>query len=208
MPASAERLRTTITRHVDLPFWLVPGMGPGPRPLLLWLHGAGGKGSQPADHAAEPVLVAAAVHAPWMTVACPCAPAACSGWSVTDLLALLDHLIAGGAVDPRRIIIGGVSMGGRGAYEVAYDHAQRLAGLIALAAIGLPTLAPRLGALPCWLVHGGDDGVVPVAAARAMQAALPAATYRELPGIGHNCVAPAIADAALWAWIAERMVGV
>lgn len=151
----------------------------------------------------NPVLVAAALHAPQVTVVCPCAPAGCSGWPVVDLLILLDHLSAAGAVDPQRVIIGGVSMGGRGAYEVAYDHAERLVGLIAMAAIGLPTLAPRLGALPCWLVHGTDDTVVPVAAARAMHVVLPSATYRELPGIGHDCTASALADATLWRWITE-----
>lgn len=188
-------LRTTLVRPLELPY-LAQGLRPG-APLLCVLHGAGEKGCAPDELARRPVLAAAARYASELAVIQPCCPAGVSGWDLEALGALLDHLA------PGPVVLVGTSMGGRGAWQFAYDHAARLAGLVAIAALGMPILTPRLGSLPVWMVHGAHDRVVPVARAREMAAALPAARYRELPEAGHDCERDAFEDPDLWAWIAD-----
>lgn len=197
MPASAEvhHLRTELVQAIELPY-LGVRLRPG-APLLLWLHGAGEKGCPPERLADQAIVAAAARHAPELALALPVCPAGRSGWRAHELIALLD------ALDPGPVIVAGTSMGGRGAWELAYDHAERLAGLIAIAAVGLPMLAPRLGDLPCWIAHGRRDAVVPIGRGREMADALPDATWRELDA-GHACTSNALRDPALWSWIARQ----
>jgi len=64
------------------------------------------------------------------------------------------------------------------------DPAAALAGLEVLATADLRAGLGAL-ALPTLVLHGEADGIVPVAAGRALAAALPSARLATLPGAGH-----------------------
>jgi pimeloyl-[acyl-carrier protein] methyl ester esterase len=96
--------------------------------------------------------------------------------------------------------------GGEAAARWWEEQASRFAGTAlarGLEALATLDLRARAGALrvPVRLVHGEDDAVVPLAAARALAASLPQARLLALPGHGHAL--PFIAPAAVAAALAE-----
>lgn len=68
--------------------------------------------------------------------------------------------------------------------EPATDPAAALAGLDVLAGADLRAGLPGLD-LPALVLHGEADAIVPVAAGRALAAALPRARLATFPGLGH-----------------------
>lgn len=196
--------RRTVTRELRLDHLLQVPDGDGPFPLVLYLHGAGAKGDDLGLVAREALPQRAGGSRP-IVLACPQCPAARSGWPIDDLMALLDHLLATQPIDPRRVVVTGVSMGGRGAWEMAYDHAGRLAGIVPVCAFAIPTLAPRVGRLPVWMHHGDHDAVVPISSAERMYDAMTAAgappRFTRHAGCGHD-LAGRVYDETFWAWAA------
>ena len=69
-----------------------------------------------------------------------------------------------------------------------------------------PDATPQLAraAIPALVIVGEEDGITPVAEARAMASALPESTLAVLPRAGHlaNLEAPDAFQAALWPWLA------
>ena len=65
--------------------------------------------------------------------------------------------------------------------------------------------AKKVGKLPVWMFHGGDDGVVPTEQSRRMDAALTArhaeVKYTEFPGVNHGSWDKAYATSDLWTWM-------
>jgi pimeloyl-ACP methyl ester carboxylesterase len=95
-------------------------------------------------------------------------------------------------------------MGGRGVYELLYEYAESFHAAVALAAFGIPTLAPRLTDTPLWIAHGVEDSIVPVERADDMAAVLPHARYQRLTGVGHNCAEACFSDPTLWQWLKQQ----
>jgi poly(3-hydroxybutyrate) depolymerase len=110
-------------------------------------------------------------------------------------LAALDRTISEFAIDPERVYLTGMSMGGNGAWYLAYHNPDRFAALVVVCgfideftgmtsgvrypAIVTPlvsdpfaAIAHRLKHVPIWLVHGDADPTVPVEVSRRMTSAL------------------------------------
>ena len=146
-------------------------------------------------------------------------------------LAALDRSLAEFNGDKARVYLTGLSMGGNGAWYLAYHHADRFAAVVVVcgfvaeftgttsgvrypaivsAAGGDPhaAIAERVSRLPIWIFHGDADPTVPVDISRRMAAALKAAganvQYTELPGVGHNSWDPAYDRADLFKWLLEQ----
>ncbi len=95
------------------------------------------------------------------------------------------------AVDPQRIVLTGISMGGYGTWRYGASRAKRFAALMPICGGGDPADAPLLARFPIWAFHGADDPVVPPAASRSMVAAVRSAggnvTYTEYLKVAHDC---------------------
>lgn len=93
-------------------------------------------------------------------------------------------------IDPARRYVTGLSMGGYGTWEMIERYPNYFAAAAPIAGGGDPSLAARLVGLPIWAFHSTDDPVVPVAASRAMIAAIRAAggspRYTEFTDQGHG----------------------
>lgn len=123
--------------------------------------------------------------------------------------AALDQSMRDYAIDPQRVSLTGISMGGAGAWSLAIEQRRRFSALAPVcgwAPRPYQKSAERLRGLPIWILHGSDDPVIPVAESRAMAAALGAdATYTELPGVKHNSWDPAYETTGVVEWlIAQR----
>jgi predicted peptidase len=128
-------------------------------------------------------------------------------------LAALDRSLTEFKADASRVYLTGLSMGGNGAWYLAYHHPERFAALVVVcgfvgeftgttsgvhyppivpASSGDPytAIAKRVARLPIWIFHGDADATVPVDVSRRMASALKAigadVQYTELPGVGHN----------------------
>ena len=177
-------------------------------PLVLFLHGAGERGSRvEAVKANGPPRMIEQGHDFPAIVVSPQCPA--DSWWTDHLLplkALLDQVAADHRVDPERIYITGLSMGGYGALALAADDPERFAGVVAICGGGSPVIARRLRAKPVWLFHGDADRIVPVSQTRDMAAWLERAGNERLKvtiyeGVDHDSWTPAYADAEMWEWL-------
>jgi predicted peptidase len=148
-----------------------------PAPVVLFLHGAGERGT---DNAAQllhfPEKMAQAGPSEMMQVA----------------LAALDQVRTEfqEAIDPARIYLTGLSMGGYGTWELAMRHSDWFAAAAPICGGGDEALAERLKTLPIWAFHGDQDTVVWPERSERMVAAVNLAGGRArlslLPGVGHD----------------------
>jgi predicted peptidase len=206
-------------------------------PALLALHGAGERGSD--GFRQTQVGIASAIR--WSPEQFPCivvlpqAPADSSwlGEPATAALAALDATLREFAVDPDRVSLTGISMGGYGVWHLAFMAPDRFAAIVPVCGGIVPSarttsvhLAPenagqadpythvaaRVASIPVWIFHGAQDDIIPVSESQRMVAALKAAgaapLYTEYPGIGHGCWDRAYGEPDLWKWVlAQRRPG-
>src|SRR6185437_1098771 len=72
-------------------------------------------------------------------------------------LEALDEVLRDYKVDPKRVVLTGLSMGGRGSWEMAAAHPDRFAAVIPICGPGDPDAAGRLKGLPVWTFCGDAD---------------------------------------------------
>ncbi len=73
------------------------------------------------------------------------------------VVGILDEVIAQNPIDPARIYLTGLSMGGYGSWELAERMPERFAALVPICGGGDETQAGRLVGLPIWAWHGDAD---------------------------------------------------
>ena len=83
------------------------------------------------------------------------------------LAELIDWTAADGSVDPLRIHLTGISIGGYGSWALGALHLERFAAIVPVCGCGSPGFGfcRRVRALkevPIWVFHGARDDVVPV----------------------------------------------
>jgi predicted peptidase len=141
-------------------------------PLLLFLHGAGERGDdlELVKTHGPPKLIAQGQEFPFI-VASPQCPEVLR-WGPVELLALLDDLSDRYKVDPDRIYVTGLSMGGFGAWQLAAYAPDRLAAIAPICGGGEVRWAERIAHLPVWAFHGAQDRAVPVKRSEEMVQAL------------------------------------
>jgi CubicO group peptidase (beta-lactamase class C family)/pimeloyl-ACP methyl ester carboxylesterase len=137
-------------------------------PLLLFLHGSGERGQdlEKVKLHGPPKLIAQGKEFPFMVVSPQCATG--GGWNTDQLVALLDHIEEKYKVDPDRIYVTGLSMGGYGTWSLAAKIPDRLAAIAPICGGGDVAAAASLTKLPTWVFHGAKDNVVPVANSQDM----------------------------------------
>ncbi len=198
-------------------------------PLVLFLHGAGERGSgnlaQTNDTGIIPSLTEAAFYAehPCIILAPQCpegeqwvdTPWAEGSYSVADTpvsaaLSAVTELLAKTCeeypADPARLYAAGVSMGGYGAWDMLLRNPDVFAAAVILCGAGDPSAAESVKHIPVWLFHGSLDEEVPPSGSREMAAALIAAgasdvRYREYPEYGHWIWLGAYEEPGLLPWL-------
>jgi predicted peptidase len=169
-------------------------------PLVIFLHGSGERGN---DNRAQLVHFAGACASPEFQKKAPCyvlamqCPAG-ETWSPIDIKAMrekgegprfaqeptramralmqaIEEVIATKAVDPTRVYLTGLSMGGFGAFDLAARRPDLFAAVVPICGGGDPATAATVARIPFYIVHGTDDPVVPVALSRTMRDAIAAA---------------------------------
>ncbi len=133
-------------------------------PLLVFLHGAGERGGnlELLKKHGPPKLIAAGKKFEAIVVS-PQVPAG-EFWNPHGVKALVDTVAKEHRVDPKRIYITGISMGGFGTFDTIAAYPDTFAAAIPIcggAGINVVKFGP-LKDLPIWIFHGAKDPVVPV----------------------------------------------
>ena len=178
-------------------------------PLVVFLHGAGERGDDPAalmKHFLPAMLseeyrerFPCYILAPqcpkdgrwanrdWRSEENPDGSMAAPMKAAADLV---DAALGEFPIDPDRVYLTGISMGGYGTWDWAVRDPGRWAAAMPICGGGNPERAAALKGLPLWVTHGDKDPAVPVKLSREMVAAVSAAggspIYIEYPGMGHD----------------------
>jgi predicted peptidase len=133
-------------------------------PLILFLHGAGERGDNldAVKRHGPPKLIEHGKQFPFIVVSPQCPNGHWWNNELVPLTALLDEIVAKYKVDPDRVYLTGLSMGGFGTWALAAYSPERFAAIIPICGGGEPLLTRVLRKMPVWAFHGGKDPVVPV----------------------------------------------
>lgn len=226
-----EAREYTDTTGKKLPYRLFKPekIEPGKKyPLVLLLHGAGERGSDNKiqltwwwKSGQRSLLTSPAFVESGAFALCPQCPSEKQWvdvpWSKGSFksptiseplrlaLELTDATIKDLPIDPDRVYVTGLSMGGYGTWDALARRPELFAAGIPICGAGDPEKAATIAHIPVWAWHGDKDGAVPVQGSRDMIEALKKAgakpRFNELPGVGHNSWSPAYADADFWPWL-------
>jgi predicted peptidase len=189
-----------------------------PWPVILFLHGAGERGADGLLPTEVGIASAIRRHRDWFPaiVVIPQCAAEDVWWSegmMSRALRCVEAVSREYHLDPQRLYLTGLSLGGAGTWHLGARAARHFAALVPICGFidlgpssGVePRIARELRDTPVWVFHGGQDDRVPVIKSREMVAALRAAggnvQYTEYPNGGHNVWDQAYADPTLWRWL-------
>ena len=150
-------------------------------PLILFLHGSG-EGGHDLDLVKThgvPKVVESMDDFPFVVVSPQCpADSFWVGYSahhtneLVGLKALLDSVLTTYAVDPSRVYLTGLSLGGVATWALAARHPEMFAAIAPVCGSGHPLMRYSLQDTPAWVFHGAKDAVVPPERAEEMVEAL------------------------------------
>ena len=181
-------------------------------PVVLFLHGAGERGQDgvvPAQVGLGPAILHQGDF-PAIVVF----PQARETWAANSAdikaaLAALADVMTAYATDPKRVVLTGLSMGGRGSWELSAVQPGLFAAVVPICGPGRTDEAARMRDLPVWSFCGDADRAPTVLGIRAMIEALKRegihARLTEYRGVGHNSWDRAYNDPELREWmLAQR----
>jgi predicted peptidase len=226
--------RSHLARHVfetgkgKLPYRLLVPDDYDPKksyPLVIFLHGAGERGTNNEAQLVHGVSAFARETGrkshPCFLIAPQCPPG--KRWVEVDwsakahkmpaepsepmalLLELLPQLQKRYSIDPKRIYVTGLSMGGFGTWDLLARRPSAFAAAIPICGGGDESTAARIKDVPVWVFHGDRDGAVKVERSRNMVAALRKAggkpKYTEYKGVGHDSWTRTYNDPEVLKWL-------
>jgi predicted peptidase len=178
-------------------------------PLLLFLHGAGERGSdiEKVKEHGPPKLVENGKVFPFVIVSPQCPEGEAWNWRLKSLSVLLDEIVAHNKVDPDRIYVSGLSMGGFGTWALASYTPERFAAIVPICGGGEPSSIRRLKNLSIWAFHGAKDPIVPVERSQELMDVLKEVGNMRLtiyPGVGHDSWTATYDNPEIYKWLLEQ----
>jgi predicted peptidase len=221
-PLKTERTTLRISRNVEMRYLVYLPKDYDPKggrrwPLMLFLHGAGERGTNIQNVAIHgPLsLVKKGREFPFIIVAPQCPEGQL--WENGPLLKLLERVSKQFAVDTNRVYLTGLSMGGYGTWNLGVAHPDLFAAMVPICGGGetidvLLAEGERAGALkklPVWAFHGAKDTVVPPEESERMVRALKKLGCREVkltiyPEANHNSWTETYNNPELYEWLLKH----
>lgn len=193
-------------------------------PVILFLHGAGERGTDGLRQTQVGLGTAIRQHPDWFPaiVVMPQSPpdSIWRGAAADGAVAAMEAAVKEFRGDRHRLYLAGLSMGAYGAWTMALKRPRMFAAIVAVCGGLLPPthfteldaglreadpyaeLARRLTGTPVWLFHGAQDSVVSPVESRRIHAAFHQAgsrsNYTEYPDVGHESWDPAFSDLMLY----------
>jgi predicted peptidase len=204
--------------YVKMPYRLFIPTGYNPAkkyPLILWLHGSGGVGSDNRRQISEASRLGTHIWTSQQNQAkypafvlapqCPTGKTWNSPGQLETVLEILIALQKEFGIDAMRLYIAGQSMGGYGTWELIAKRPNLFAAAIPLCGGGRVQDGPRLVKMPIWAFHGDEDHTVSVYESRKMIDAIKKAggtpRYTEYVGVEHEVWEVAFKEPGLVEWL-------
>jgi predicted peptidase len=187
--------------------------GNEPYPLILFMHGVGESGSDGYEQVKVglgPAIRKQEATFPFIVIF---PQSQLKSWQAgspdarraIDILAEVQKEYR---VDPKRIYLTGLSMGGFGTWSIAAKYPERWAAIVPICGGGNPANAALIKDVPCWCFHGDEDSKVLPQRSREMIGALEAAggkpKYTEYPGVQHNSWDKSYGTPELYKWLLQQ----
>jgi predicted peptidase len=162
-----------------------PQAASGPRPLIVFLHGAGESGSNNVAQVngnIDNLLAAAKARGAYLY-----APQTSIGWTsataIDRVMAMVERASTEQNVDELRLYATGLSMGGGGTWNIINRHGDQFAAAAPICAVSpaAGTLASNLAEVPTWAFHAKNDGTVSYTTTRSVIASILSTTGEAVP---------------------------
>lgn len=181
----------------------------GKHPLLLFLHGAGSRGSEMKKLEENPFFRIIEGHRdfPFVVAAPLCEENTwIDAWE--RLTALVKELCALPYADGERVYAMGASMGGYATWQIAMSLPRCFAAIVPICGGGMAWNAGRLCEVPVWAFHGAKDpAVAPEESLRMVEAVNRRGGNARLtvyPENAHDAWSDTYADPAVFSWLLEH----
>lgn len=220
----------------SMPYRLLRPRARGALPLVVFLHGSGGLGSDNEKQLGLGNIFGTRLWAlPEIQRRFPCVvlvPQTDRGWvrygppaegdsvarpipglgdGARAALELVDRLARDLPIDRRRIYLAGQSMGGAGVWHLLAERPSFFAAAIACCGSASTDRGAGGARTPLWNFHGDADQTVPVAISRDRIAQRRSAgghpIHTEYAGVGHNAWEWAFTEPALPPWLFAHRLG-
>jgi predicted esterase len=207
--ADAQQTAQKFIRETDYLLYLPDGYDQDTTkkwPLVIFLHGSGERGEdiQKVKVNGPPKLVANGKKFPFILVS-PQEKEDESGWETDHLYHLIQYVKRANRVDPDRVYLTGLSMGGFGTWALATKHPEEFAAIIPICGGGDSSKAWRLRYTPVWCFHGALDEVVPVSRDEQMVNAVKKynsdARLTVYPDLHHNSWERTYNNDSIYSWL-------
>lgn len=185
-----------------------PDAGTPPWPLILFVHGRGERGDDLSLVKREglPRNLDGATRFPFVVVSPQCPKG--REWSIPELSAFLDAVLARHPADRGRVSVLGLSSGGAAALRLAAERPGDVAAAVAACVAEAPPEPCRLRGVGVRLFHNRQDARIPLRVARRAEQALRACgvdvELTVLPVEGHDAWTAAFSRRDLYEWLAAR----
>jgi len=216
---SAESAELTYKKSVTLRYLLFKPKGYDESdkkwPLMIFLHGAGERGTNLAAVAVHgpPKLVKEGKDFPFVLISPQCPNR--ETWQPEAIMGLVDEALKQYKVDPERVYLTGLSMGGFGSWALAATYPERFAAVAPICGGGnvidvlLPNKAAALKSLPVWAFHGAKDTTVKLEESERMVDAFKRAGNQNVkltvyPEAGHDSWTETYNNEELFKWFLEH----
>ena len=179
--------------------------GDGPWPTLLFLHGAGSRGTELSVLTEKTISRYYLANKPGFVLIEPLCSA--DTWfdifeQLLDFTAYIRNLTF---VDEKRLSVTGNSMGGYACWQLAMSRPDWFCAAAPVCGGGMYWNADRLRNMPVWAFHGAlDDVVLPEESQKMVNAVNAAGGNARLtiyPDCAHDSWEPAYSDAALYRFL-------
>lgn len=219
---TAQSAEITFTKTVNLKYLLFLPKGYEEEknkkwPLMVFLHGAGERGTNLAKVAAHgPArVVTNRVDFPFIVISPQCPTG--QVWEKEAIISLVDQALEKYRGDSNRVYLTGLSMGGFGSWSLAAAYPDRFAAVAPICGGGnvidvlLPTRGKEssLKSLPVWAFHGAKDTVVKLEESERMVNAFKRAGNQNVkltvyPEAGHDSWTESYNNEELYAWFLQH----
>jgi len=196
-------------------------------PLILFLHGAGARGTDNVgqlDEVPSCLLQAAAseryacfVLAPqcpkddawvWFPQFPRCSTAEAQSRASRLSLEVIDSLTKRLNIDKARIYVTGLSLGGEGTFDIITRRSHFFAAAVPVCGIADTNKAALMKQTPLWIFHGEKDDINSVTYSRDAVKVLGSKggnlRYTEYPGVKHDCWSKAYQEPGLLEWMFKQ----
>jgi len=177
-------------------------------PMLVFLHGRGERGDniELVKKHGPPKIVENKKDFPFIVLSPQCPLD--QSWSSVPVIDLIDEIASKYRVDPNRIYLTGLSMGGYGTWDIATRYPYRFAALAPICGGGNPAAARLLRHLPIWVFHGAKDNTVPLSRSQEMVEALREVDgnvkFTVYPEAGHDSWTATYDNPELYQWFLKH----